>query len=173
MGARLTSNGGGCSVWAAAGFNLAGGGDAHDVWHTTATEISLASFPRLNAIAQSRTTNRFDRVVAFHAMSSTTAGCSAGGSACQVIYVGGGVGTTYRDGVIAAIRAALDGVTSGSGVTVQAFPAGTSVGGTSTRNIVNRLAVSNAGVHIEQTAHVITNFGTVVADAVADYLASH
>ncbi len=173
VGLRLASDGGGCSVWAAAGFDTAAGGDAHDVWHTTATEISLASFPRLNDIAQSRTGGRFDRAVAFHAMSSGTAGCASGGSSCQKVFVGGGVTDATRDAVIAAIQTALSAVPGGGNVTVQAFPAGTSVGGTSSRNVVNRLAVSGRGLHLEQTAYVITNFGAAVADAVADYFAAN
>lgn len=127
----------GQASWAAAGSDTASGGDAHDVWHTTATEISLASFPQLNAIAQSRTGGRFDRAVAFHAMSSGTAGCSGTGSACRVAFVGGGVDATTRDALITAIQTALAGVSGGSTVTVQAFPAGTTVGGSSSRNIVN------------------------------------
>ncbi len=173
VGLRLTANGGGCSVWAAAGFDAEGGGDAHDVWHTTSTEISRASFPQLDAVMGSRTNGRFDRAVAFHAMSSTTAGCSAGGASCQRVFVGGGASATARDAMITAIQSALAGVTGGSNVTVSAFPAGTTVGGTASSNIVNRMAVSGAGLHLEQTAYVITNFGTVIANAVADQLAAN
>jgi hypothetical protein len=173
-GDHLAGGGEDCSVWVAAGFDPDSGADGHDVWHTTATELSVASFPRLDALVDARTGGRWDWSIAFHAMGSSTAGCASGGSSCQKIFVGGGInGLQTQTDLIAALQTALAAVPGGSNVTVQAPPAGSSVAGTATRNIVNRLAVNGRGIHLEQTAHVITNFGNVVADAVADFVASH
>lgn len=168
-----TIKSGSCSVWAAAGFANGSSGNPHDIWHTTATEISTASFPKLATLIGTQSTKRFDEAVAFHAMSSTTAGCTVGGDKCQKVYVGGGIdGTPVQTALVAHLKTRLAQVSGGAGVSVEAPPAGSSVAGSSTKNIINRMATSDRGIHLEQTAYVITNFGTAIADAVADFMAT-
>jgi phage replication-related protein YjqB (UPF0714/DUF867 family) len=129
--------------WVCKGWGQ-GGGAAYRRWHITSAEISERSFPRLRALMRVR----FEQAVAFH------------GWDLPYIGVGGRADAALKQRVRWAIEAAVEGsvevlLDSSSGFS-----------GTSKRNIVNRLAASGRGLHIEQPLGARQEYWEAIADAV-------
>ena len=136
----------GVSSWRCKGYDA--NGDAHERWHITSTDIHPASFPKLGRIIS----RGYRYAVAFHGF---------GGSG---VLVGGGASDSLKREVEAAIERAV----SGSGLWVRIAQPGDELGGTSPRNVVNRLTGGGAnGVQIEQSYSARKYHGTAIADAVA------
>lgn len=157
-----------------------GSGQTSDRWHITADDLQPPSFPALAgllaAIPPYLGSGPFRFALAFH-------GNSGPGPS---IIVGGRAGLPVRQRVGDALLAALPGiglqvcVPDGS---VPSPPPGcaglnvASLGGTSTHNLIHRLAPNSAvdplqgGIQIEQSLDVRQTYGTQVATAVAQVLA--
>jgi len=135
-----------CSCWRALGWNSDVG--AYDAWHITSTEISRASFHKLDQIGD----RGFDYAVAFHGYSEDD------------IAVGGGASLALKQEVAAAIQAAV-----GAAYTVTVVTSGP-YGGVDPDNFVNWLANGN-GIQIEQPSGARTNYWQAIADAVASVFA--
>ena len=136
----------GVSSWRCKGYDA--NGDAHERWHITATDIHPASFPKLGRIIS----RGFRHAVAFHGF---------GGSG---VLIGGAAPDSLKREVEAAIERAV----AGSGLWVRIAQPGDDLGGTSSRNVVNRLTAGGAnGVQIEQSYSARKYHGMAIADAVA------
>jgi phage replication-related protein YjqB (UPF0714/DUF867 family) len=130
--------------WLCKGFGE-GGGAAFRRWHITSAEISERSFPKLRALLRPP----FDHAVAFH------------GWDLDHIGVGGRADASLRKKVRRAIEEAVQ-----RKIEVR-LETSSSFSGTSKRNIVNRLAASGKGVHIEQSLPARRDFWEEIAEAVA------
>jgi phage replication-related protein YjqB (UPF0714/DUF867 family) len=123
---------------------------ASDAWHITSTEISRDSFPYLDQIGD----RGFSYAVSFH------------GYGEQEIAVGGGASTALKQEIADAIQIAV-----GEAYDVVVVNDGP-YGGTSPNNFVNWLTASGNGVQIEQPYNARRDFGTDIADAVAEVFAA-
>jgi len=130
--------------WLCKGFGV-GGGAAFRRWHITSAEISERSFPKLRALLRTG----FTHAVAFH------------GWDLPHIGVGGRAALSLRERVRQAIEEAVQGEIE------VVLETSSSFSGTSKRNIVNRLATSGKGVHIEQSLPAREAHWEAIAAAVA------
>jgi phage replication-related protein YjqB (UPF0714/DUF867 family) len=136
----------GVSSWRCKGWKRGGG--AHERWHITSTDIHPKSFPKLDRVAS----RGFAYAVAFHGF---------GGSG---VLVGGRAPDPLKLEVADAIEHAV----SGSGLSVRVAQPGDELGGSSSRNIVNRLTAGGAnGIQIEQSFAAREGHWQTIADAVA------
>jgi phage replication-related protein YjqB (UPF0714/DUF867 family) len=135
--------------WLCKGFGE-GGGAAFRRWHITSAEISERSFPKLRALLRTP----FAHAVAFH------------GWDLDHIGVGGRADLALRKKVRQAIEEAVR-----RKIEVR-LETSSSFSGTSKRNIVNRLAASGKGVHIEQSLPAREDFWEEIAEAVASVFES-
>jgi phage replication-related protein YjqB (UPF0714/DUF867 family) len=135
--------------WLCKGFGE-GGGAAFRRWHITSAEISERSFPKLRALLRTG----FDQAVAFHGWDLAHIG------------VGGRADASLKKKVRQAIEEAVQ-----RKIEVR-LETSSSFSGTSKRNIVNRLAASGKGVHIEQSLPAREDFGEEIARAVASVFKS-
>ncbi|WP_255198691.1 poly-gamma-glutamate hydrolase family protein [Halorarius litoreus] len=136
----------GATAWYCAGWSPGGG--AYDRWHVTSTAIHPASFPALASVAD----GGFRYAVAFHGWSND----------------GVGIGGTAPESVLAAVRDAVAAVVDDEPVFLVTAPA---YGGTNPDNLVNWLS-GGQGIQLEQSRTARTTYGTAIADAVTDVLAS-
>lgn len=134
------------STWCCNGYKPGGG--AYDRWHVTSTMISPKSFPGLASLS-----NRdFAYAVAFHGMSASG------------VLIGGGAPLELKQLLRQQIKSALGG--AGGPVTIA--DEGSSLGGSSSKNVVNWVtAGGGGGIQIEQSYEVRQEYWQVVADAVA------
>ena len=136
----------GVSAWRCKGWKR--GGDAHERWHITSTDIHEASFPLLKKVIS----RDFQYAVAFHGFGRR--GVLIGGSA--------------PSGLKREIEAAVEKAIAGSGISVRVARPGEDLGGNSKRNVVNRLTNDRAGgIHIEQSFPAREGYWHAIADAVA------
>jgi phage replication-related protein YjqB (UPF0714/DUF867 family) len=136
----------GVSSWRCKGWKQSG--DAHERWHITSTDIHPASFPKLGRIIS----RGFRYAVAFHGF---------GGSG---VLIGGGAPYSLKREIELAIERAV----VGSGLWVRIAQPGDDLGGSSSRNVVNRLTAGGAnGVQIEQSFSARKYHAEAIADAVA------
>ena len=139
----------GVSAWRCKGWSL-GDDRAGDRWHITSTDIDPASFPRLATVSS----RGFANAVAFHGLEQP-----------GIILIGGTAPMTLKE----AIRAAVEGATSASGIAVEIARPCQRFGGDDPRNIVNRLTVFSAfGIQLEQSPEARKDHWREIADAVAD-----
>ena len=131
-------------AWLCKGFGV-GGGAAFRRWHITSAEISERSFPELRALLRTG----FTHAVAFHGWDLAHIG--VGGRASLALK------KKVRQAIEEAVRGKIEVVLETS----------SSFSGTSKRNIVNRLATSGKGVHIEQSLPARENHWEAIAAAVA------
>lgn len=137
----------GATAWYAAGWWPGGG--AYRRWHVTSTRIHPASFPALNGLADTG----FDTAVGFHGWGESHLG------------VGGAAPVDIREAVRDDLAAALGGAVE---VRLATDPARD---GSSPANVTNWLTASGRdGVQLEQPILVRREYGTLVADTVADTL---
>jgi phage replication-related protein YjqB (UPF0714/DUF867 family) len=134
----------GATAWYCAGWWPSGG--AFDRWHVTSTDIHPASFPELRALA--------DRELA-HAVSLP-------GWTESHVAVGGRAPRERRE----AVRDAVADAVAGLEVRLAEDDARD---GSSPDNVVNWLA-SGDGIQLEQPLAAREEYGTAIADAVADAL---
>jgi phage replication-related protein YjqB (UPF0714/DUF867 family) len=130
--------------WVCKGFG-AGGGAAFRRWHITSAEISERSFPKLRALLRTG----FTHAVAFHGWDLAHIG------------VGGRAAPSLKKAVRQAIEEAVRGQIE------VVLETSSSFSGTSKRNIVNRLAASGKGLHIEQSLPAREDHWEAIAAAVA------
>jgi phage replication-related protein YjqB (UPF0714/DUF867 family) len=136
----------GVSSWRCKGWKQGGG--AHERCHITSTDIHPASFPKLGRVIS----RNFGYAVAFH------------GFGREGILVGGAAPYSLKREVTGAIGRAV----AGSGIAVSIAQPGDELGGSSPRNIVNRLTASGTGgIQIEQGSAVREGYWQAIADAVA------
>jgi phage replication-related protein YjqB (UPF0714/DUF867 family) len=136
----------GVSSWRCKGWKQGGG--AHERWHITSTDIHPASFPKLNRVIS----RGFRYAVAFHGFGGT--GVLIGGAA--------------PDSLKGEIKLAIERAVTGSGIAVRLAQPDDNLGGSSSRNIVNRLTAGGAGgIQIEQSLSAREGHGQTIADAVA------
>ena len=141
----------GVSSWRCKGWKQGGG--AHERWHITSTDIHPASFPKLGRVI----TRGFRYAVAFHGF---------GGSG---ILIGGAA----PDSLKREIELSIERAVAGSGISVSIAQPGDDLGGSSLRNVVNRLTAGGAnGIQIEQSYAAREGYGQAIADAVAGVYAS-
>ncbi len=147
-------------AWYLKGFRQ--GGNAYKHWHITSTDIGRASFPKLDLIGPKieNIFNGFDWAVAFHGM-------VLGNRAKYTIYVGGGAPVCIRDEVVTALQAVLANEQD-----VQVIRADNTVfPGDDPDNLVNWLTEGGVGgIQLEQTPAVRDDYGTEVAETMAELL---
>ena len=149
VGSRLAAKA--VSFWRCMGWKDGGGAFAR--WHITSTDISPASFPRLDSVFA----RGFAYAVAFH-------GFDEPGIDTDIL-----IGGAAPDALRQELKAAIEGATAGTGIRVRVAGPDDGVGGDDPRNIVNRLTTGGAnGIQIEQSplARSGDNWAAV-ADAVA------
>jgi phage replication-related protein YjqB (UPF0714/DUF867 family) len=136
----------GASSWICKGYKQGGGTFAR--WHITSTDISRRSFPGLDQVSD----RGFAYAVSFHGMSH------------EVVMIGGGAPYELKQLVHAAVAGAL----AGSDIDVSIAGADDLYNGDSSENQVNWLTADGlGGVQIEQSMRARTNYGLVIAAAVA------
>jgi phage replication-related protein YjqB (UPF0714/DUF867 family) len=134
------------SSWRCKGWKQGGG--AHERWHITSTDIHPASFPKLGRVIS----RGFRYAVAFHGFGGTG------------ILIGGAAPYDLKREIELAIERAV----AGSGIAVSIAQPGDDLGGSSLRNVVNRLTADGAnGIQIEQSYTARERYGQAIADAVA------
>lgn len=146
-------------AWFLKGFRSGGG--AHRHFHIASTDIGRSSFPKLDLIGPKvdNLFNGFPYAVAFHGMKDK--------AAKYTIYVGGGSSLCVRNQVVATLTAVLANENSVS-VVLSPDPA---LAGTSSLNLVNWLTLNGTGgIQLEQTSDVRDDYGTEVAQAMAELL---
>jgi phage replication-related protein YjqB (UPF0714/DUF867 family) len=122
------------SAWRCKGWK--DGGGAFDRWHITSTDLSAASFPRLDLVIS----RGFSHALAFHGFEDPEADTD--------VLVGGGAPDELKREIVAAI----DQATAGSGLRVRIAQPEDNFGGDDERNVVNRLTVEGgSGIQIEQS----------------------
>jgi phage replication-related protein YjqB (UPF0714/DUF867 family) len=122
------------SSWRCKGWK--GGGGAFARWHITSTDISAASFPRLDLVIS----RGFTHAVAFHGFEDPEVDTD--------VLVGGGAPDELKQ----EIAGAIDRATAGSGLRVRVAEPEDNFGGDDERNVVNRLtAEGGSGIQIEQS----------------------
>jgi phage replication-related protein YjqB (UPF0714/DUF867 family) len=138
------------SVWVCKGFKKGGG--AFNRWHITSTDISEGSFPKLKTIIG----RQFKYAIAFHGW--------GGDSIC----IGGS--SQDPDHLKEQIKTAIEDAVDGSGIEVAmggpTCPA--DFNGNDPKNIVNRLGTT--GVQIEQCERARDDYGSKIAEAVANVI---
>jgi phage replication-related protein YjqB (UPF0714/DUF867 family) len=140
--ARQVAGAAGATAWYTAGYR--DGGGAFDRWHITSTDLSRASYPRLDAIAD----RGFDRAVAFHGWSDT--GVGIGGLAPETERL------RLRDRIVAETPLDARLVREGE------------YAGDTESNVVNWLtADGRSGVQVEQSRRAREEFGGTIAGVVA------
>jgi phage replication-related protein YjqB (UPF0714/DUF867 family) len=147
MSSRLSPHS--VSLWMCKGWNEGGG--AYDRWHITSTDISEASFPKLQRVID----RRFRYAVAFHGWRE------------DFILIGGTAPFRLKKSIQASILNAV----SDSGIDVVADEEGCSpprCGGNHPANLVNRLG--RYGIQIEQCLSARKNYWIQIANAVAKAL---
>jgi phage replication-related protein YjqB (UPF0714/DUF867 family) len=138
------------SSWRCKGWK--DGGGAFVRWHITSTEISAASFPRLDLVIS----RGFAHAVAFHGFEDADVGTD--------VLVGG----RAPDELKQAIAAEIDRATAGSGLRVRIAGPEDNFGGDDERNVVNRLtAKGGSGIQIEQSPAARSRRWEEIANAVA------
>jgi phage replication-related protein YjqB (UPF0714/DUF867 family) len=146
IAAQLTAKG--VSSWRCKGWRQGGG--AYARWHVTSTDIHEASFPRLRKVIS----RGFTYAVAFHGFEDP---------ALDDILIGGGATAQLKHDIESAIKGVV-----GSDFTVHVFEQSDPLGGSSQRNVVNRLTANKTnGIHIEQKRGPREQYGQAIADAVA------
>ena len=122
------------SSWRCKGWK--DGGGAFVRWHITSTDISAASFPRLDLVIS----RGFTHAVAFHGFEDPEVDTD--------VLVGGCAPDELKQETAAAIDRAL----AGSGLRVRIAEPEDNFGGDDERNVVNRLtAEGGSGIQIEQS----------------------
>jgi phage replication-related protein YjqB (UPF0714/DUF867 family) len=138
------------SCWRCKGWKVGGG--AFVRWHITSTDISAASFPRLDLVIS----RGFTHAVAFHGFEDPKVDTD--------ILIGG----CAPDELKLEIAAEIDRATAGSGLGVRITEEGDNFGGDDERNVVNRLTVKGgSGIQIEQSPAARSRRWEKIADAVA------
>jgi phage replication-related protein YjqB (UPF0714/DUF867 family) len=138
------------SSWRCKGWK--GGGGAFARWHITSTDISAASFPRLDLVIS----RGFTHAVAFHGFEDAEVDTD--------VLVGGCAPDELKE----EIAAAIDRATAGSGLRVRIATPEDHFGGDDERNVVNRLrAEGGSGIQIEQSPAARSRRWEEIADAVA------
>jgi phage replication-related protein YjqB (UPF0714/DUF867 family) len=138
------------SSWRCKGWK--GGGGAFVRWHITSTDISAASFPRLDLVIS----RGFTHAVAFHGFEDSEADTD--------VLIGGCAPDEFKQ----EIAAAIDRATAGSGLRVRIAAPEDHFGGDDERNVVNRLrAEGGSGIQIEQSPAARSRRWEEIADAVA------
>lgn len=136
------------SCWRCAGWQSKLG--AFTAWHITSTDISRLSFPKLDSIGD----RGFQYAVSFHGFSEDS------------IFVGGGAPLAVKQAVANAIAAVV-----GEAYEVNVVSSG-SYAGVDPDNFVNWLTSGGSGgVQIEQPYGARRDYGTDIAEAVADVIA--
>jgi phage replication-related protein YjqB (UPF0714/DUF867 family) len=138
------------SCWRCKGWK--DGGGAFVRWHITSTDLSAASFPRLDLVIS----RGFTHAVAFHGFVDPEVDTD--------ILIGG----CAPDELKLEIAAEIDRATAGSGLGVRIAEEGDNFGGDDERNVVNRLtAEGGSGIQIEQSPAARSRRWEQIADAVA------
>jgi phage replication-related protein YjqB (UPF0714/DUF867 family) len=139
------------SSWRCKGWK--GGGGAFVRWHITSTDLSPASFPRLDLVIS----RGFTHAVAFHGFEDPEVDTD--------ILIGG----CAPDELKQEIAAEIDRATGGSGLRVRIAEPEDNFGGDDEGNVVNRLtAKGGSGIQIEQSpAARSSRRWEKIADAVA------
>jgi phage replication-related protein YjqB (UPF0714/DUF867 family) len=138
------------SSWRCKGWK--GGGGAFVRWHITSTDISAASFPRLDLVIS----RGFTHAVAFHGFEDPEVEID--------VLIGG----CAPDELKQEIAAEIDRATAGSGLGVRIAEPEDNFGGDDERNVVNRLtAEGGSGIQIEQSLDARSRRWEEIADAVA------
>jgi phage replication-related protein YjqB (UPF0714/DUF867 family) len=138
------------SSWRCKGWK--GGGGAFVRWHVTSTDISAASFPRLDLVIS----RGFSRAVAFHGFEDPEVDTD--------VLIGG----CAPDELKQEVAAEIDRATAGSGLRVRIAEPEDNFGGDDERNVVNRLtAEGGSGIQIEQSLDARSRRWEEIADAVA------
>lgn len=138
------------SSWRCKGWKHGGGAFAR--WHITSTDISAASFPRLDLVIS----RGFTHAVAFHGFEDSEVDTD--------VLIGG----LAPDELKQEIAAEIDRATAGSGLRVRIAEPEDNSGGDDERNVVNRLtAQGGSGIQIEQSPTARSRRWERIADAVA------
>jgi phage replication-related protein YjqB (UPF0714/DUF867 family) len=138
------------SSWRCKGWK--GGGGAFVRWHITSTDISAASFPRLDLVIS----RGFTHAVAFHGFEDPEVEID--------VLIGG----CAPDELKQEIAAEIDRATAGSGLGVRIAEPEDNFGGDDERNVVNRLtAEGGSGIQIEQSPAARSRRWAEIAGAVA------
>jgi phage replication-related protein YjqB (UPF0714/DUF867 family) len=138
------------SSWRCKGWK--DGGGAFLRWHITSTDISAASFPRLDLVIS----RGFTHAVAFHGFEDSEVDTD--------VLVGG----CAPDELKLEIAAEIDRALAGSGLRVRIAGPEDNFGGDDERNVVNRLAAAGgSGIQIEQSPAARSRRWEKIADAVA------
>lgn len=141
--ARQVADATGATAWYTAGYR--NGGGAYDRWHVTSTDMSRASYPGLDDVAD----RGFDRAVAFHGWSER--GIGIGGLAPESERV------RLRDRIARETPLDVSLVQNGE------------YAGRSESNVVNRVtADGRSGLQLEQSSDAREEFGGTIARIVAD-----
>src|SRR6266540_1974056 len=138
------------SSWRCKGWK--DGGGAFVRWHITSTDLSAASFPRLDLVIS----RGFTHAVAFHGFEDPEVDTD--------VLIGG----CAPDELKQEIAAEIDRATAGSGLRVRIAEPEDNFGGDDKRNVVNRLtAEGGSGIQIEQSPAARSRRWEEIADAVA------
>jgi len=133
------------SAWRAKGWRPDGG--AFDRWHITSTDLNPAGFPLLASVMS----RRFANAVAFHGFDDEPG-----------VLIGGTAPSELKE----RLREAIDRVLPENLAVRVALP-DERHGGDDPSNLVNRLSPCG-GIQIEQGARLRKDYGTDIANAVAD-----
>lgn len=138
------------SSWRCKGWK--DGGGAFLRWHITSTDISAASFPRLDLVIS----RGFTHAVAFHGFEDSEVDTD--------VLIGG----CAPDELKLEIAEEIDRALAGSGLRVRIAGPEDNFGGDDERNVVNRLtAEGGSGIQIEQSPAARSRRWERIADAVA------
>jgi phage replication-related protein YjqB (UPF0714/DUF867 family) len=138
------------SVWLCRGYRS--GNLSPRRWHATSDDIDPRSFPALHYVFG----RRFVDAVSFH-------GFTRDGRENEIV-----VGGAAKDRLKRHVAAVLTRSLAGTPLTVHIAPVGDPLGGTDSRNIVNRItATGRGGVQIEQGPVARDDYALIIADAIA------
>ena len=140
----------GVSCWRCKGWKQGGG--ASQRWHITSADIHAASFPLLNTIID----RGFTHAVAFHGFTRNKVNNFD-------VLIGGGAADALKQEIQLAIQTAIPD----PDIRIIIATPGMNLNGDDPRNIVNRLAVNQNGIQIEQSKQARQHFWKHIADAVA------
>ena len=138
------------SCWCCKGWKQGGG--AAERWHITSTDIHEASFPLLKTIID----RNFTCAVAFHGFERNEVNNFD-------VLIGGCAEDALKQKVYLAIEAAVHD----PDIRVIVATPELNLNGNDPRNIVNRLALNQNSIQIEQSKRVRQNLWQEIADAVA------
>ena len=133
------------SAWRAKGWRPDGG--AFDRWHITSTDLNPVGFPLLASVMS----RRFAHAVAFHGFNDEPG-----------VLIGGTAPSELKE----RLREAIDRVLPAE-LAVRVARPDERYGGDDPSNLVNRLSPCG-GIQIEQGQHPREDYGTDIANAVAD-----